>query len=237
MSVRTNNQYAYARNKYSVEKNTVKKFCGVCQKAGLSEKEYTSHFTKSTPGPQGIVICPTILNNECTFCFEFGHFKSACPAIAARERADKKRAAEEKRDQYKQAVVAESKKKSKSVTTQNRYSGLFDECDSDSENDSKTVKPVAVQSTGPKPVDVKPMDTTKPSFAAMLAREAPKTPELPINTTLTVLGSVMMPPVYKCTPAVKSATTPYKRRSWVDFSDSEDEEEEELEETRYADSW
>jgi len=73
---------------------SAKKFCGVCQKAGKTEKEYTSHYTKSIPGPTGIVTCPTILQSSCTFCFAKGHWASEdhCPALREKKRNEKKMA-------------------------------------------------------------------------------------------------------------------------------------------------
>ena len=230
MSVRSNNQFA--RNKYSSEKKD-KKFCGVCQKAGLSEKEYTSHFTKSTPGPQGIVICPTILNNECSFCFQFGHFKSACPAIAAKEKREKKIAYEERRDDMKRAASVAAAKH-KLPTDINRFSALH--CDNDSDEEVAPVcgkrKNVAADAViaGPKPVDVKPMDTTKPTFAAILAREAPKVvEEESIETLMTVLKANWSSATIGSTISTAAAPTPIRRtvqrRSWVDLSDDEEDEE------------
>jgi len=55
-----------------------KKFCGVCKDAGKSKSEYTSHFIKSTPGPNGIVVCPTIIQNKCGKCNKYGHFTGHC---------------------------------------------------------------------------------------------------------------------------------------------------------------
>ena len=62
--------------------NTANKFCQICKNAGLTEKEYTNHFVKNQPGPHGVVVCPTILNAECTYCFKKGHVKSEkhCPS-------------------------------------------------------------------------------------------------------------------------------------------------------------
>jgi hypothetical protein len=57
------------------------KFCGVCKNAGKSESEYTSHYTKSVPGPKGIVVCPTILKNRCNKCDQFGHFSDRCNVV------------------------------------------------------------------------------------------------------------------------------------------------------------
>ena len=59
-----------------------KKYCAVCHKAGKLEKEYTNHYTKSTPGPNGIVVCPTILTNHCKKCNGYGHFSDHCLASA-----------------------------------------------------------------------------------------------------------------------------------------------------------
>lgn len=64
-------------------KNTSdKKYCSVCHKAGKPEKDYTNHYIKSTPGPNGIVVCPTILSNHCKKCNGYGHFSDHCKAKA-----------------------------------------------------------------------------------------------------------------------------------------------------------
>ncbi len=63
----------------------ISKFCSVCKNAGKSEKDYTSHFPKSSNGPDAVVICPTILNNECSYCHKLGHFKQQCPVLEAKK--------------------------------------------------------------------------------------------------------------------------------------------------------
>ena len=55
--------------------------CKVCFDAGKTKKEYTSHFVKSSPGPSGVVVCPTLLRNKCSICYNFGHIKSYCPDL------------------------------------------------------------------------------------------------------------------------------------------------------------
>lgn len=67
-----------------------KPFCKVCHDAGKSEKEYTSHFVKSAPGPNGKVVCPTLLAQECRFCFQGGHTAGYCPVIAANKKVEEK---------------------------------------------------------------------------------------------------------------------------------------------------
>ena len=53
-------------------------FCKVCKDAGLPEREYTSHFVKDRPGPNGKVVCPTLLNQSCLICGNKGHTSSYC---------------------------------------------------------------------------------------------------------------------------------------------------------------
>ena len=55
-----------------------KPFCKVCRDAGKPESEYTSHFVKDQPGPNGKVICPTLLNQDCRICGKSGHTSSYC---------------------------------------------------------------------------------------------------------------------------------------------------------------
>lgn len=54
-------------------------FCKVCYDAGLSTKEFTSHFVKDQPGPNGKVVCPTLLAQKCLICGVPGHTSSYCP--------------------------------------------------------------------------------------------------------------------------------------------------------------
>ena len=54
-------------------------FCPVCKSAGKSKEEYTSHFVKDRPG--GVVVCPTLLNQECNYCHDKGHTIKYCPKL------------------------------------------------------------------------------------------------------------------------------------------------------------
>lgn len=65
--------------------STPKMFCPACKSAGKPESVYTSHFTKSEPGPNGTVVCPTLLEQECRYCHELGHTPKHCPKIKARD--------------------------------------------------------------------------------------------------------------------------------------------------------
>jgi hypothetical protein len=64
---------------------TATPFCKVCRDAGRPEKEYTSHYVKDQPGPNGKVVCPTLLNQACRICHKTGHTSSYCPQYRRRE--------------------------------------------------------------------------------------------------------------------------------------------------------
>jgi hypothetical protein len=107
------------------------------------------------------------LNNECSFCYQRGHFKSGCPAIAERDRCQKK------------AVAAPAKpviEKKKTVTFSNTRGG-FAALDESSEDDA----PVATKRKFQPPKEEWPSLSTvaakpandKPSFASIAANPAP----------------------------------------------------------------
>jgi hypothetical protein len=56
----------------------------VCRDAGRPESEYTSHFVKDQPGPNGKVVCPMLLNQACRICDKPGHTSSYCPQYRSR---------------------------------------------------------------------------------------------------------------------------------------------------------
>ena len=68
-----------SRNTTASSVSATKPYCKVCRDAGRPEEEYTNHFVKDQPGPQGKVICPTLLNQHCRICDKTGHTSSYCP--------------------------------------------------------------------------------------------------------------------------------------------------------------
>ena len=54
-------------------------FCKVCYDAGLPAADFSSHFVKDQPGPNGKVVCPTLLAQKCLICGVPGHTSSYCP--------------------------------------------------------------------------------------------------------------------------------------------------------------
>jgi len=111
-----------------------KPFCKVCCDAGKSEKEYTSHFVKDRDGE---VTCPTLLNQECRYCFRAGHTVKFCPVLKEREQ-EKEQYAKKCARADKERVVLEMVKAEKSSLLQEKaplcggaFSALADDSDSD----------------------------------------------------------------------------------------------------------
>jgi hypothetical protein len=59
-------------------------FCKVCYDAGLPVADYTDHFVKDQPGPDGKVVCPTLLNQNCRICKQPGHTSTYCSQYRSR---------------------------------------------------------------------------------------------------------------------------------------------------------
>ena len=74
---------SYTRNsnkgKYGGGSTATTPFCKVCYDAKLPAEKYTSHFVKDQPGPNGRVVCPTLLAQKCLICGAPGHTSSYCP--------------------------------------------------------------------------------------------------------------------------------------------------------------
>jgi len=138
-------------NTYKNSKSETKKYCGVCHKAGA--KDYESHFTKSVPGPNGIVICPTILNSICKCCGKYGHFSDHCPSVSNKG--------------YVASVAPITPIVKSHISNMNRFSVLND-CDSD--DDKPVVKRVKFIDEKQEIINRAPNGI---SFATMLLKPAP----------------------------------------------------------------
>jgi hypothetical protein len=80
MSSRTYNNNAAAKTTTAA----TGPYCKVCYDAGCSRTEYTGHYVKDQPGPDGKVVCPTLLNQSCRICGKTGHTSSYCSQYRAR---------------------------------------------------------------------------------------------------------------------------------------------------------
>ena len=136
--------------------STVKPYCKVCHDAGKSEKEYTSHYVKSAPGPEGKVVCPTLLAQCCGYCGACGHTPKFCPTLAAQKAAEEKALKQAARKEVMEKREAAPKPAAKKLTTSNIFAAL----DSDSDDEPKKVsRPQFIE---PKPVS-QPLEKVEPN--------------------------------------------------------------------------
>lgn len=85
MSAKNRSSVAAANANASAYK---KPLCKVCQDAGKPENVYTSHFVRSAPGPNGKVVCPTLLSQECRYCCGRGHTVKFCTVLEKNKKAE-----------------------------------------------------------------------------------------------------------------------------------------------------
>ena len=200
-------------------------YCDTCYRKGLSEREYTSHYTKSEPGPRGVVVCPTILNAVCKACGMKGHWASEkfCSVVRRERRYNDRREQEQKMAAAAKPVVKK--------TTTNVYAALMDD-------EGEAVAVASLRSVAA---------PTGPSWADMAAKPAVLVPKVEEPSQLTPLKfhtvyydskDTKYEPLmtdaereaYKIMNERKAAGCFAKRNSWLDLSDDEEEEEEEEEE-------
>jgi hypothetical protein len=189
--------------------NTDKKYCGVCYKAGKSASEYQSHYTKSVPGPNGIITCPVILTSICKSCGNSGHFSDHCK---------KKRSVENKN--HTRTHVSATATVSTNRPSENMYSALATYVD----DEMPVVKRARVSESDSK----KEIETLAPngiSFATILMKPAPapvlKTAFKISPKIQTLLNSDKSE---KLILAEKILSERKKSCSWLD-SDSDDEDD------------
>ena len=180
----------------------VKPFCKVCHDAGKPESEYTSHFVKSAPSADGVVVCPTLLSQQCGYCHTAGHTVSYCKLLKQHQKAKEhfNRKSEFLETQTKTAV--EQPKKNTSA-----FAALAE--DSDDEIDAEVVKQACAF---PALCEIKHVQESKViSYATMASKPAITEAALPMPKTKT---------------KTKTIVTHDVRRRWVDMmSDSEDDDD------------
>lgn len=63
-------------------------YCKICHDAGKSKLEYTSHYAKDRPGPQGVLTCPYMLSVKCGYCRQTGHTPKYCPNLKQKQQKE-----------------------------------------------------------------------------------------------------------------------------------------------------
>ena len=126
-----------------VSKNMENKpYCKVCHDAGKDESEFRSHSVRSKPDYYGktVVLCPTLLATECTYCYKKGHTVKFCPVISSNKKQENK-----VQNLHIRLEAVEKDKKKKVSKPKSGFAVLADS--SDSEKEVKKIAKIA-----PKPV-------------------------------------------------------------------------------------
>jgi len=163
MSQRMNNN----RNGARKTATNVKPFCAHCKKIGLSEREYTSHWTRASIAPGAPLTCPSILNNQCNYCHEFGHFASIdhCPVLNLQKKEEYKIARLERRQTKTECKVA-----TKPTKQNNTAFSVLQEESSDDESYDTAKDEMFFAKPEPQP----PSIPNTLSYASILKREPVK---------------------------------------------------------------
>jgi hypothetical protein len=185
-----------------------KSFCKVCHDAGKTEQEYTSHFVRASPAPNAPVVCPTLLAQECRYCFEPGHTVSCCPGLAEKkmneERFERSRAKDQRTREFNDGRENISSSKVQAirgaVVKANAFAALNLSDDSENEEPVKRSKPKA------KKMEEFPTLSTSASASASVKAETPKLLSWAAKVAAAPIAPVAAAPVAQAAPAAPAPT-------------------------------
>jgi len=214
----------------------------VCFDAGKPESEYTSHWTRSLPDRNGktTVVCPTLLNTECRYCFKLGHTTKYCPALEKSNKQKEFKARAE--DEEKKKPKFEVKKKPTAAAS---FAAL---ADSDSEEEDKPVMKINKQLNKIEnfpvlsaPPACEMPKQVKSGWAAVVANTngaklAAETNEFVVPDGMVLLEKKSKKQVVETKVAPWVDKPAQKRSTWADLSDMSDDEEEDYT-IEYIDAW
>lgn len=199
----------------SMSASAKKPFCKVCQDAGKTESEYTSHFVRSMPDKNGktTVTCPVLAVNECRYCYELGHTTKFCPVIEENNRKAKKHELQSiqahKRATYDLQLVG-----NKIVKPKVSFAVL------DDGSDEEKQVPVAMVSSKVEEIPALGMNKD-------VTQNAKCSPD-GLRSGLSWAAIAEKPaaqPVYKPVAKTESKTTAVCYKNWADYSDSDSDDE------------
>jgi hypothetical protein len=124
-------------------------FCKVCYDAGLPVADYTSHYVKDQPGPDGKVVCPTLLAQKCLNCGVPGHTTNYCPEKLRGERERSERDREERERAKKSAASGKSWETVGSSSSSSSSSSSRPRIEDMGANTKPKSKPAAVAAPAP----------------------------------------------------------------------------------------
>lgn len=198
--------------------NQRKSYCKVCHDAGKSEEMYTSHYVRSEPGPNGKVVCPTLLAIECKYCFKQGHTASHCQEIAKNNKMAAKTEAKKNYRENKEEVKKSNKK------NKNNLFDLLNEEDEVVKNKNEKNEKKIVKEEFPALSYKKLVPTTSPLATLSYASIAQKGYQEAIKAE--ILQEKQFVEIEKPI-IIKKIVPEQKKRSWAEMASDDEEEEEE----------
>lgn len=182
-------------------KVAVKPFCKVCHDSGKTEAEYTSHFVKSEPGSKGKVVCPTLLNQGCSYCHETGHTVSYCKVLKQNDK---------NKEKAQRVIVFHNKDNFVAVKKTTKTTGFAALALLDEEADVQEAREVQAQAEYPALVQAQAKSQVKvyapaQSYASMATKTPTEAPAV-TKTRAIVIHNVV-------------------KKSWADWSDSDDDDD------------
>jgi hypothetical protein len=149
------------------------KCCKVCKDAGKNASVYETHWVRE----RGVVVCPTLLSQECRYCGKNGHTPKYC-------RMTKKAILSTRQEERKEDKPKE----------ENKYKNCFDALINESDDEEEEVEwpGLSLRSDLPSTVTLRPHQV---SYAEMLAKK--QEPKKEVN-----VAAVMVPQKEKVTKRV-----------------------------------
>jgi len=173
-----------------------KPYCKVCHDAGKSEAEYTNHFVRSSPSPDAVVVCPTLLSQQCAYCEQSGHTQSYCKL---KLKAEKQWLKEAKKQTFEIKPIKNSNAKVSFVSA-NKFD-IMDSSDSDSE--TETIKATI---TSKKNVTFKNSETTSKKSE----EKKEEFPALPSRTFKSSISPIVVIPQVSFSSMVSKTAEEYE---------------------------
>jgi len=180
--------------------------CKVCKDAGKQESVYTSHYVKDKSGR---VTCPTLLSQECRYCFKSGHTLKFCPIL--KEKQEHQGNPSSISRPISKPIVVQKKEIKKS----NVFAYLdFNSDESDSEPESTQVEEFPTLSTSkPATATALVQIQNKFSYASIASKPKPQVEQI----------------IEKKAIVIPVAIEKMKKCRWVDAESSDEEESDEEE--------
>lgn len=194
----------------SNNKMTTKAFCKVCFDAGKPESVFRSHFVKDRPGPNGKVVCPLLLSQECRYCHQKGHTVKHCPILKEKNQRESRymQQPQPQRQPQRQRQRQQPRQPQKQKKEINMFSGL-----DASEEDNTPL----VQLQGEEEVP-------QTSWASIAAKPAEK--KVPVMKSQPQQAAVAYESDDEDDESIGFTFSSTKKKiNWADYSDDEDDDE------------